>query len=266
MSESDENSPTAAEAVATAEDILEKLRGRDAAFAKARANLPKPSREFSSLASVLRFPEPSPDQVDAYNRRMERVEREDRERVKRAAERVRNAELARIGTAPVRRELLAAIADDALTATPALDAARDWLEAGTPSILVMLGGVGTGKTVAAAWCIARCVGGQYMKMRDVANLYRAGFGEEHERFVALTKSGFLAIDELTTERDVDLGRAALHELVDERGSRGLLTLLMANRTAAELKERYDARTIDRLRADARIVRLTSESMRQGVWK
>lgn len=263
----DDTSPTAAEAVATAEDIIAKLRERDSALAKARANMPKAvERDFTTLASVLRFPEPSPEHVAEYDRRMARLEREDAERAKRTAERARAAELARIGEVPVRRELLAAIAADALNTTPALDAVRDWLEAGTPAILVMLGGVGTGKTVAAAWCVARNPGAAYLKMRDLANLYRAGFGEEHERFVSLTRCGFLAIDELTTERDVDLGRAALHELVDERGSRGLMTLLMANRTAAEIRERYDARTIDRLRADARIVRLTSESMRQGAWK
>jgi DNA replication protein DnaC len=134
---------------------------------------------------------------------------------------------------------------------------------------MLLGGVGSGKTVAAAWAVAsyarRSMGAKYDKMRDVANLYRAGFGDDLKAFERMLRVPLLVIDELTTERDADLGKAALHEVVDERASRDLRTLLLANRTKDEIRDRYDARTIDRLRECAAVVTLADKSMRKGAW-
>lgn len=174
-----------------------------------------------------------------------------------------------VAALPVPREMVDPIADDNLESdTVALAAVRTWLDerrAGRAKpILVLLSGVGAGKTVAAAWLIAR-TGGSYAKMRDVANLYRAGFGEDAERFQSLVTARTLVIDELSTERDVDLGRAALNELIDERGAHDRTTLLIANRTRRELAERYDPRTIDRLRHHAKAVDFKTDSMRRGTW-
>lgn len=198
----------------------------------------------------------------------ERAAREARAEASRRAMR-RAAVMRSIEPIPVAREMLDVIADDTIErSTPALDAARTWLAERRAKrakpLLVMLSGVGVGKTVAAAWLVAR-TGGAYVKMRDLAHLYRAGFGDDAAKFQSLITAKLLVVDELTTERDVDLGRAALHEVVDERGSRDRGLVLIANRTRVELAERYDSRTVDRLRQHATAIDLGGPSMRRGTW-
>jgi len=192
----------------------------------------------------------------------ERREREERDR--------RHQARLLLSDAPVPRPVLDAIIDGTLEATAALSVMRKWLEArrtkGSKPTLVLLGGAGCGKTTAAVYAMAQDPHrATYAKIRDVANLYRAGFGEDSARFEAMLRDGLLVVDELTTERDVDLGRAALHEVIDERQAKGRSTVLIANRTKAEFRERYDARTIDRLREGAVVVELAGKSMRKGAW-
>jgi len=206
------------------------------------------------------------ENVKAYEAEQEAF-RDKQERLR--AKALRGSAVRAIEGIPVARELVDAIVDNALDrTTPALSAARTWLEERRAKrakpILVLLSGIGVGKTVAAAWLAAQ-TGGAYVKMRDFAHLYRAGFGEDAARFQELLSAKLLIIDELTTERDVDLGRAALHEVVDERGSKDRGLVLIANRTRQEIAERYDARTIDRLRENATAIDLPGKSMRKGAW-
>lgn len=202
-------------------------------------------------------------------------EREQAERQERARQQALQATENRIRQAiaglPIVEEMTAAIVADTIGATPAVSTVQRWRGAQGKSTLLLLGGVGCGKTVAAAWAIAHEVrhnryhSAQYAKMRDAANLFRAGFGEDLKAFEKMLECGLLVIDELTTERDADLGRACLHEIIDWRGSKGAPTLLLANRTKAEIAKHYDPRTIDRLRECAAVVELVGKSMRKGAW-
>lgn len=208
---------------------------------------------------VASIPKLSPEDETRLER--ERLDRE------RASE--RRSYWNRIAELPIKREVIKALVDDVATVTTAMAAVRGWVEArnakeGKPT-LVLLGGAGCGKTVAAAWALMRAPAGHYAKMQPLTNLYRAGFGPDAAEFQAHIRSWLLIVDELTTERDVDLGRAALQEVVDERQTRDRGTILIANRTRAELRERYDARTIDRLREGAVVVDLADKSLRRGSW-
>lgn len=127
---------------------------------------------------------------------------------------------------------------------------------------------GVGKTLAAAWAIAE-VGGRYTTMRglieDTAAEHRRrsgltrGPGTWHSRYAAQC---LLVLDEVGQEdaegrRDVveaarAAARHALHELVDHRRRRSTPTLVLSNKSAASIRERfasgiYDARTESRLR-------------------
>lgn len=214
----------------------------------------------------------TPEEREAEEKRAaERAEVE----AKRVAEKARNGRLRVLRDVPIPDATKAAIVDGGIIRTRAIEAVDTWLdETSRPPFLLLLGGVGSGKTVAAAYAMdcATHVSGEhvhgysaYIKMGRVAELFRAGFGDDRERFEALIAAPSLVVDELSTERDVELGRAALHELVDERGGRGRPTILLANRSKKELASRYDARTIDRLRASMRLVELGQQSMRKGAW-
>lgn len=113
-----------------------------------------------------------------------------------------------------------------------------------PPFLAVVGERGLGKTVAAAWWVAS-VDGRYVKARELARLYRAQWGDDHERWRGYLRARYLVVDEVGTEdeRDRDTVRAMLEELIDERQSRR--TLLLGNITAKQFGERLTARAADR---------------------
>lgn len=161
--------------------------------------------------------------------------------------------------------------------TEPLRAVRAWLDSRS-AVLVMLGRPGTGKTFAAAWAMLRAqlatydpkldcdrfrgvleeraaAAANYRKVRDLARLYRAGFGDERAEYDALRAVPMLVIDELGLDRgrDVGLVRSALHDLIDERQGSGRRTILVSNLDRAELvgaegkAGALDPRTVERLR-------------------
>lgn len=119
------------------------------------------------------------------------------------------------------------------TATPA-----------APPFLAVVGERGLGKTVAAAWWVADR-DGRYVKARELARLYRAQWGDDHERWRGYLRSKCLVVDEVGTEdeRDRETTRAMLEELIDERQSRR--TLLLGNITGKQWADRLTARAADR---------------------
>jgi hypothetical protein len=115
---------------------------------------------------------------------------------------------------------------------------------GAPPFLACVGERGHGKTVAGAWWVADR-DGRYVKARELARLYRAQFGDDHARWRGYLGARCLVIDEVGTEdeRERDVVRAMLEEVVDERQSRR--TLLLGNITARQFAERLTARAADR---------------------
>lgn len=165
-------------------------------------------------------------------------------------------------------DALTALADDALASTEALDRVRRWVAyqagpraRGSRPIVLLLGPPGIGKTVAAAWLLLS-EGGRYVHASELAVLHGARWGAERARYEQLLAARVLVVDELGTEGDRH-ALAAIHDVVDRRQSAPRLTLLLGNLRRSELRQRYDARTIDRLRAVATVIELEGESMRRG---
>ena len=138
-------------------------------------------------------------------------------------------------------------------ADPQRDVARRWL--------MLTGTVGVGKTMAAAWLLARD-GGRYVTMTDLVRMYSPilrGLAPQTQddalaRLDALARSQTLVLDELGRDGlSPEVAREALHWLVEARhGARRGRTLVLSNISAADLRRRfsdgtYDARTESRLR-------------------
>jgi DNA replication protein DnaC len=135
-----------------------------------------------------------------------------------------------------------AIVDDAPQATRALELVQAWLISPRP-MLVLLGEPGQGKTVAAAWGLAR-IQGRYVRAQDLCDM-RANWRERNTYRYHL-RTGMLVLDELGTERDESAARDTLQDVVDARQRLPRRTLILGNLTKAQLVERYDKRTLSRL--------------------
>lgn len=143
----------------------------------------------------------------------------------------------------------------------------------TPGILVLCGGVGTGKTVAAAWWLSH-VRGKALTIHEAVRIYtkwkRASYrAEEAEAALErLARIDCLLLDELGQESDSDAegAREVLHWIVDRRQSCRRRTLVLTNLSTSDLGDRfvrgvYDARTADRLRSVGLVEQVPGISMR-----
>lgn len=143
----------------------------------------------------------------------------------------------------------------------------------TPGILVLCGGMGTGKTVAAAWWLSH-VRGRALTIHEAVRIFsrwkRATYKPEEAEAALerLARIDCLMLDELGQESDADAdyARELLHWIVDRRQSARRRTLIVTNLSAADLRDRfvrkvYDGRTGDRLKAHGQIVQVPGESMR-----
>lgn len=203
------------------------------------------------------------------------------------------------GRVRVDRRGWTALRDGHLNDAQALTAVRRWLRADRP-FLVLLGGPGSGKSVAASWWITaldlgsrgdaalerwgqRYVDldtlnfsmgikayplGRYELLGNLVRLQQARFGEEAARYRELLDTPRLVIDELGAEHcDPADARACLFDVIDARQRPRRATVLVGNLTTQAFVERYaagDARTLDRLRSDnAVFFEIDDDSMRGG---
>ena len=175
------------------------------------------------------------------------------------------------------------IVADACGQTPAMVAVQRWLPRALAKVdpdrnmLILAGPRGTGKTVAAAWAIAR-TGGRYVTLEEYLRDYSRwqrdrgredGTGRELQRYDA---GGLLVIDELRGELDrwlAEAERPGWHRIVDRRQSRKRhltigITNLSRDQFIADLQNgALDPRTYDRMRRSAYIIGVKGESLRKG---
>lgn len=150
---------------------------------------------------------------------------------------------------------------DALQETAAVKAVRDWRDT-SKTFLVLEGGVGVGKTYAAADFAAR-PGGLFVKADAVARL--SSF--DAEGWERLYRAPALALDDLGCERLDEKGWAvgAILALIDRRYDDAARTVITTNLALDDIRERYGqdgGRLFDRLRQTAKWVRLGGQSLRK----
>jgi len=211
----------------------------------------------------------SPEQIEAYERQQRRDLR--REALASSGLHLPDADRALVLSARLDKTKQAC----ATVATWARGAPKPGqsLENATPGILVMCGGMGTGKTVAAAWWLSH-VRGKAVTIHEAVRTYtrwKRAFSrgdEALDELERLARIDCLLLDELGQEDDQDAGpaREVLHWIVDRRQSARRRTLILTNLNASDLGHRfvmgtYDRRTGDRLRTVGQIVEIAGESMR-----
>lgn len=153
----------------------------------------------------------------------------------------------------------------------ALAKVRAWQGAGSDgAILVLLGGTGTGKSVAAASLMVSDapaymgswrVTGRVCTSGEMARLATSSWSEDVAKFESmLAYPGLLIVDDVGTERDAEKARHSLFEVVNARQSLGR-TVLTGNLTAEGLKARICERTVSRLRQSGTVVSVKGEDGR-----
>lgn len=131
--------------------------------------------------------------------------------------------------------------------------------------MILVGGVGCGKTIAAAhyayasivngWGIPRVVNAAQLPFAPV-------FGSEGAVFVnKLCANEVLIIDDLGCEVVAAPIVATISAVVDERYRRNRATLITTNLTPTAFAERYGQRVVDRLLDNGIIEQLSEKSMR-----
>ena len=131
--------------------------------------------------------------------------------------------------------------------------------------LVLSGGTGCGKTVAASmWLMERedAYGSMFV---SAARLARWPRYDDREMGRLLTPNR-LVIDDLGSEYADEKGNflAILDEVIADRHANMRPTVITTNLTKADFKERYKQRIADRIRESGRFVSLADPSQRPGV--
>lgn len=133
---------------------------------------------------------------------------------------------------------------------------------------VLAGGVGTGKTIAAAHVVAKWPeSARLVKSTDLAK--HGMYGETNVEFWdALAGTNLLVIDDLGTEPRDEKGYSVglFTDLMDRRYDKERKTIITTNLGADRFKEIYcggeGGRLLDRMRERGRFVNISGQSMRR----
>jgi len=125
-------------------------------------------------------------------------------------------------------------------------------------ILVLCGGTGCGKTVAAASCIAD-EGGLAVSAGKLCELRRSRSWDDMAAWERLETARFILIDDVGATSDKDLP-SVLHEIIDKR-QRVYRTIITSNMTADDFRAFVDPRTASRLRESGVIVECSGGDLR-----
>lgn len=143
---------------------------------------------------------------------------------------------------------------DELTATKMLASVQAWMGRNDVApVLILSGGPGVGKTVAAAWALASMASSahadDFVKASTIARWFSAQFGEMVEWAEAAKRRPLLIVDDVGAEADPIQMSAALLELIDARQHSALRnrTILTTNLSPKAFANRYpDPRLASRM--------------------
>lgn len=160
--------------------------------------------------------------------------------------------------------------------TVALEAAQLWMQESPHRwALVLRGEVGTGKTVAACWCLRRAaLQGETVAFRSANEIARlSGFDAGAAELRMMKSVGLLVIDDVGAEKLNEWGQSTFVDLLNARYEANARTVLTANPPwdsdpkfpeRASLVVRLGQRIVDRLRQGGRVVELKGASMRKAL--
>lgn len=169
----------------------------------------------------------------------------------------------------------AIVADVGLRDTEPLQSVRAWLrEQNTlPPVLGLLGTVGTGKSVAAAWAVAEKGGGLWMSAPRLLRVYSGRYPDSLREQDRIREAHVLVIDDVGRETDgvtnadeqSRLRGALAHallEVLDDRQNRTRRTIVSGNMPVDRFRKLYcNARLSSRLNEIAALHEFVGEDMR-----
>jgi DNA replication protein DnaC len=168
----------------------------------------------------------------------------------------------RIWSGVVAREVAEALYDRAETSTEALKHVRGFLASSRPC-LILCGGVGTGKTVAALAAHRDAPRGVFLKASELARSVDPWKHEIEQGWKPIDIDiPQIVIDDLGAEMDEPRFHQALFAVVDARQSPATRTIITTNLKREEIRPRYKDRIADRLNAMSKAVQLKGTSMRK----
>lgn len=147
----------------------------------------------------------------------------------------------RLGSAAqlsLRPAVMSALVRDELSATLALQVTKRWaVNANSLPYLVLSGGVGCGKTVAAAWWLVEHEG-VWVRAFRLAQVFAGGWSIEREEQDRLIECRHLVVDDLGTELEPSRMTPVLAEILECRRAHGMRTLITTNLEREALAQRY----------------------------
>lgn len=162
------------------------------------------------------------------------------------------------------RALLEAVYDGRLDETVGIRAVDRWLSSpGDAPCLVLLGGTGSGKTIAALHAIRRLEGARFVRAPELGGAVRPTLDERKlgQEELDPRRVRLLVIDDLGAEQLTPRFEQALFLAIDARQDLSRRTIITSNLGKGDFRGRYDSRVIDRLNAIARVVSLGGDSLR-----
>jgi hypothetical protein len=126
-------------------------------------------------------------------------------------------------------------------------------------VLVLMGGIGTGKTLAACWWATEFRAAQFMTAAELARWPRYDMAAMDR----LLKAPGIVVDDLGTEYMDDKGNflAVFDEFVNTRCANMRKTVITTNLTPADFGKRYGARITDRIVECGRFISVGGDSLR-----
>ncbi len=176
------------------------------------------------------------------------------------------------GVPELEAEVIAKGASD----NPTTLAVRDFC-AGPLTFCLILGGAGSGKTIAAAEALLNsrmCWGpngdawayssseARFVHAGDLARL--SYFDSESQKILGRTeRRKWLVLDDVGSELVTDTWRSNFTDIITARNSSKAKTLITSNLSAEDFKTRYDARIISRIRGSGVVIVSGTNDMRRG---
>jgi len=150
----------------------------------------------------------------------------------------------------------------AATETDALRGVRGWLQ-GSERWCLVLGPVGTGKSVAARWAVSQVLDtGRWAFMTSAVRIAQLSTWDDAGELDRLERADLLVIDDVGAEAENDHARVTLRSLLDTRHDRGRRTLLTSNLLGGNLSRWLGARITDRILSSYVRVETSGASMRK----